>query len=86
MEIRTHIKGGLPCMAVVTSYHPSWSGHAARWEDSLPDEDEELEFELRTLKGKPAPWMDKAATEKDLDRIECELLTALMDLRRCRDE
>jgi len=71
--LHTTIKGGLPCIAVVTYYHHQ-AGNA--WADNPDDYNgyTELEFELRTLRGKPADWLEKAATDKDRERIERELL------------
>lgn len=40
------------------------------YEAEYPD----IEFELFTLTGRPAPWLWKAASEDDLARIETELL------------
>ena len=34
---------------------------------------EEIEFELVTLKGKPAPWLNALLSEKDQERIQAEI-------------
>lgn len=76
MEIQTTVAGGLPCIASVISYSPARSNWRSSWEHSLPDDDEEIEFELLTLKGKPAPWIEARASEEDLLRIDQELSEA----------
>ena len=52
--------------------------------DWLPDDDEEIEFELLPLgSDKPAPWLIAAATEKDWQRITGELVKAMEKERAC---
>ncbi len=75
IEIRTTVKGGLPCRARVTRYSPhkcnTW-GHIDTW---LPDDPEEIEIDLLPRgSDKPAAWLWKAASEKDIARITRELL------------
>ncbi len=80
MEIETTVAGGLPCIARVVSYSEGrcnrW-GHIDNW---LPDDPEELEFELLTAKGKPAEWIEARADDDDRRRIEAELLEAINDI------
>lgn len=79
MQIQTHIAGGLPCIARVASYTPyrrNRRGHPETW---LPDDEEDIEIELLTLKGKPAPWMEKRASDKDWERITDDLLTRISE-------
>lgn len=75
IEIRTTVKSGLPCRARLTSYSPyrdNRRGHIDSW---LPDDPEEIEFDLLPLgSDKPAAWLWKAASEKDIARITRELL------------
>ena len=75
MDMQTTVKGGLPCIARVTSYSPGFAAKTNAEPDyCYPGEPEEVEFELLTLKGKPAEWLYKQASEADLARIETELL------------
>lgn len=79
MEIKTYVAGGLPCIARATSYSAPRNnrrGHPDNW---LPDDPEEIDFELLTLKGKPAPWIERRASDKDRDRICGELSLAIND-------
>lgn len=74
-HMRTTIKGGLPCLAIITNI----SGcHVPAKTNADPDscyEEEwpEIEWELLTIAGKSADWLRQAATEDDLIRIENEL-------------
>lgn len=79
MEIKTYVAGGLPCIARVTSYSAPRNNRRGHPEDWLPDEQEEIEFELLTLKGKPASWIERRASDKDRDRICDELSLAIND-------
>ena len=79
MEIKTYVAGGLPCIARVTSYSAPRNNRRGHPEDWLPDEQEEIEFELLTLKGKPASWIERRASDKDRDRICGELSLAIND-------
>ena len=79
MEIKTYVAGGLPCIARATSYSPPCNNRRGHPDDWLPDDPEEIEFELLTLKGKPAPWIERRASQKDLDRIYDELSLAIND-------
>ena len=67
---------GLPCIAVVTHYTGQLPDRSA----DNPDDYYgyvEVEFELLTTKGKPAPWLEKVMTEKDKARIESEIEEAM---------
>jgi hypothetical protein len=80
MEIETTVAGGLPCIARVTSYSEyrcNSRGHIDTW---LPDDPDDLEFELLTTKGKPAEWIETRASYADWKRIEAELLEAINDI------
>ena len=75
MDMQTHIKRGLPCLARITSYSPGFAAKTnAEADYCYPGEPKEIEFELLTLRGKPAPWIYKMASDADLARIENELL------------
>lgn len=74
--MRTTIKSGLPCLARLTHISGRYLPAIVNREPDYCHEAEypEVEFELLTLAGKPAPWLYKAASEADLARIESELL------------
>ena len=77
MEIRTTVKRGLPCRARLISYEPyrcNRRGHIDNW---LPDDPEVVEIELLTLRGQPAPWLERDASDADWRRIEGELVAAM---------
>lgn len=78
MEICTTVAGGFPCRARLISYSAyrcNRRGHPDNW---LPDDPEEIEFELLPLgSDKPADWLLQAASEADLTRIEGELVAAM---------
>ena len=75
--IRTHVAGGLPCLARVTSYSPYQNNRCGHPDNWLPDDPEEIEFELLTLRGEPAPWIERLASDKDFGRIAGELGAAI---------
>lgn len=84
LEIRTTVKRGLPCRARLTHYSPPVCNRRGHWDDWLPDDPEEIEFELLPLgSDKPAPWLIQAASEKDWQRIADELLQAMERERAC---
>lgn len=70
---RTQVKGGLPCLARIVHYHRQAPDRRA---DNDIDYNgyEELEFDLLTLKGKRAAWLDKCMSGEDEVRITNELL------------
>ena len=73
--MHTTIKSGLPCIARVTYSAP---GRAARVhgdpDDCYEAEAPEIEFDLFTLRGKRAVWMDELVTPADHLRITQQLL------------
>ena len=84
LEIRTTVKRGLPCRARLTHYSAPVCNRRGHWDDWIPDDPEEIEFELLPLgSDKPAPWLVQAASEKDLIRIEDELIKAMDAERAC---
>lgn len=64
-------------MANCTYYQPFRSGRKGHWDDWEPDDPEECEFELLTMRGIKNPRLYKLATEADLERIEIELIEAI---------
>lgn len=78
MDHHTTINGGLPCIARVTHYSPGCAAktNADPW-DCYEAEYPEIEFDLLTTRGKPAPWLEKLMTDQDRERIENELLEAV---------
>lgn len=77
--MHTTIKGGLPCIARLTHCSGRYVPAKVNAEPDYCHEAEypDIEFELLTLTGRPAPWLWKAATSADLERIETELLNEL---------
>jgi hypothetical protein len=75
VAVITRIKGGLPCIAEVTHCSPGCASKVnADPDDCYESEAPEIEFRLLTMKGKPAPWLEKLMTQDDQERIERELL------------
>jgi len=74
-QIETTVKSGLPCLAKITHYfkQPAQGSSADSDWDCYGYED--IEFELLTLKGKPAPWLNNLVSKKDRARIESEIST-----------
>ena len=71
---------GIPCLVQLTHYSPyrdNRRGHIDSW---LPDDPEEIEFEVCDRNGRPAPWLERKLTEKETARIEQELLENANDL------
>lgn len=65
---------GIPCLVALVSYSPyrdNRRGHPDTW---LPDDPEEIEFEVCDRNGRPAPWLERKLTEEETARIEQELL------------
>jgi len=72
---------GIPALARVHSYLPYT---AATWH--APAEGPEVEWELLTRRGKPAPWLERKLSRQDRDDIESELLTICSQAyRQARD-
>ena len=73
--MHTTIKSGLPCIARVTYCS---AGRAARVHgdpnDCYESEPPEIEFDLFTVRGKRAAWLDKLMTPADHIRITQQLL------------
>lgn len=72
-EIETTVKNGLPCIARVIHYYrqkPLGREADSDWDCNGY---EDIEFELVTLKGKPAPWLNALLSEKDQERINGEI-------------
>jgi hypothetical protein len=62
---------GIPCLIEVTHYRPFMPGRT--WstpENCYPDELEEIDFEVRDQRGRPAPWLERKMTERDRAEIE----------------
>lgn len=68
---------GIPCQIEVTSYSggtPEYRrGHPDNWE---PEDPPEITWEVQDRNGRPAPWLARKMTDKDISRIEAELLEA----------
>lgn len=70
---------GIPCQVEIVSYSPyrdNCTGHIDSW---LPDEHEELEFQVYDTKGYPAEWLAVKMTDSDISRIEKLLIEELSD-------
>lgn len=57
---------GIPCYALVTSYHEGWDG--SYWE---PPEPAEVEFDIYDRKGYRAGWLE--AKMSDDERVDLEV-------------
>jgi hypothetical protein len=68
---------GIPCLVELTGYSPyrcNRIGHPDNW---LPDDPEEIEFEVFDRRGNPAPWLERKMTPDDISNIEELLLKGL---------
>ena len=65
---------GIPCQVELTSYTPFWNGRRGHIDNWLPDEPEQVEFEVFDRKGYKAPWLERKMTDADYARIEQELM------------
>jgi hypothetical protein len=66
---------GIPCLIEVTHYAARVPGrYSGPPERCCPDEPEEVEFEVRDRRGRPAPWLARKMDEDD--RAEVERLIA----------
>lgn len=68
-DYQVRVLGGLPAIAHVIHYHPYIP--ATWWE---PADGPEVEFELRDLRGRPAPWIEKRIKEAEWEELEIDLL------------
>lgn len=74
MEIETRI-AGIPCTINVTHF----SQVKGSYSYSAPSDLDyygytECEFEICDRRGRPAPWLERKATDADLRRIEQEII------------
>jgi len=65
---------GIPCQIKLISYVPSWDGKKGHIDHWLPDEPEEIEFEVYDRKGYRAEWLERKISDKDRSRIEKQLM------------
>lgn len=66
---------GIPCKVRVTHFDPGYEGrYAGPAEDCEPAYPPSVDFEICDQRGRPAPWLARKATDKDLNRITDELL------------
>lgn len=69
---------GIPCIARVT-YYMSQPGSYSR--NAASDMDyygyTECEFDICDRRGRPAPWLERKATDADRDRITREIIKHL---------
>lgn len=78
-EVATRI-AGIPCIARVTYFsrqNGSYSRHAVSDMDYYGYT--ECEFQICDRRGRPAPWLERKATDKDLSRIEQEICEQIGD-------
>jgi hypothetical protein len=55
----------------VTHYAPALPGrYSGPPENCYPDDPEEIDFEVRDLRGRPAPWLARKMTDDDREGIE----------------
>ncbi len=48
---------GIPAIARVTSYEPARDNRRGHIDDWLPDDPEEIEYEICDRRGRPATWL-----------------------------
>lgn len=81
MEIETRV-AGIPCIARVTHYFRQ-APHRGSAHTCDSDLDyygyTECEFDILDRRGRPAPWLERKATDKDRQRIEQEITEQLED-------
>lgn len=70
----THV-AGIPCKVRVTEFVPASPGcrrgHPDNWTE---DEPAEVDFEILDRRGRPAPWLERKASDGDISRITSEIL------------
>lgn len=74
MQIETRI-AGIPCLVEADVYiqRGSYSRRASSdWDYS--GWVEVGEFKVMDRRGRPAPWLERKLTDKEIARIECELV------------
>lgn len=64
---------GIPCIIRVTEYTDIPASISGPWENSFPAEFE-FEFEVLTIKGKPAAWLERKLTDADNYRLVDEFI------------
>ena len=69
LTIETRIQG-IPCIVKLTQYIPYWDGRRGHIDNWLPDEPEQIEFEVCDRKEYPADWLAAKMTDEDISRIE----------------
>lgn len=81
MEIKTSV-AGIPCIARVTHYFRQ-APHRGGAHTCDSDLDyygyTECEFDILDRRGRPAPWLERKATDADCERIEQEITKQLED-------
>ena len=67
---------GIPCVIKVTHYSKGYPSRVNKEVDFCYEgEDDEIEYAICDRNGRPAPWLEAKATQKDHDRIITELLS-----------
>ncbi len=80
-EISTRV-AGIPCIARVTHFYRQapWRGSAHTCDSDLDYYGyTECEFDILDRRGRPAPWLERKATDQDRDRITEEIINQLGD-------
>ena len=81
MEIETRV-AGIPCIARVTHYFRK-APHRGSAHTCDSDMDyygyTECEFDILDRRGRPAPWLERKASDEDRERIEQEITEQLED-------
>ena len=67
---------GIPAQARLLSYSPFRDGRRGHIDSWLPDEEEQLEYEILDRRGYSASWLERKLTPQDRADIETSLLTA----------
>jgi hypothetical protein len=73
---------GIPCLIGVKTYNVTkpWKGSV----HTCPSDMDwygytELEFDVLDQRGRPAPWLERKLSEKDSERIECDVAEAMKE-------
>jgi len=72
---------GIPAIARVLHYRPYEPayrrGHPDNWEPASPPE---IDFEILDRRGRPAPWLQRKLSARDMDELACELIERMEQL------
>lgn len=78
MQIETRV-AGIPCIARVTHYFCQPPMGPSADSDLDCRGYTECEFDILDRRGRPAPWLERKASDEDRERIEQEIIDQLED-------